>query len=169
MKKIMLLVAVLCFTSASYGFVVGKVDVKQILESVDEGAKAKTKLQDLLAKKQGELKGEEEKIRKMQEEFQKQSLVMNDKAKAAKQQEIQGKVMALQQQMEKSQQELHEKEKEMMGPLLQKLNDVIVQTSKDAGVDITFEVRSTPVVYSKQEKDLSPIVIKAYNSKYPAK
>ena len=169
MKKVLLVLVALTFSSVASAFLVGKVDVKKVLENVAEGAKVKKQLQAILTKKQGQLKSEEEKIRKMQTDFQKQSLVMNDKAKMKKQRDIQGKMMELQQKTVSFQKELHNKEKTMMGPLLKKLNEVIVATSKKEGVDFTVEVRSTPIVYAKKEKDLTPIVIKAYNKKHPGK
>jgi len=171
MKNLVLVVLtmMLVVPAANAAFVVGKVDVKQILESIQEGKAIKDKLQGMLTSKQKILKDEEAKIRKAQEDFEKQSVVMNDKAKDKKEREIQEMMYELQKKSVDAQKELQGSEQQLMKPILEKLNELIIAVSKKAEVDLTVEVRSTPIVYAKTEKDLTEDVIKEYNKKYPQK
>jgi len=116
--------------------------------------------------KQKVLKKEEGKIKKMQADFQKQSLVMNKKAKEKKQRQIQESIMKIQQKATQFQNEMRAEEEKYKKPILEKIRKVIEQVSKKAGVDMTFEVSIAPVIYAKDSKDITNAVIKLYNKKH---
>ena len=50
--------------------------------------------------------------------------------------------------------------------ILNKLRGIITDVSKKAGVDMTFESSTAPIVYAKNEKDLTDEVIKEYDKKF---
>ena len=102
----------------------------------------------------------------MQEDFQKQGVVMNDKAKAKKEQEIQEKIILLQQKSMSYQKEIQEMENKMKKPILDRVKSIIDDVSKSASVDMTYESSTAPIVYAKDEKDLTDDVIKAYDKKF---
>ena len=76
--------------------------------SVKEGKKVRDQLKDEFEKKRKILDSEQEKIKKLQQNFSKQSLVMNDKAKLEKEKEIQQKIIELQQKSLGYQKEIQE-------------------------------------------------------------
>src|SRR4051812_47213280 len=78
---------------ASEEMKIGTVDLQKALQSVDAGKKAKAQLEKDFNTKKKELQNEEASLRKMTEEFKKQSLVMNDEARNKKQGEIQERIM----------------------------------------------------------------------------
>ncbi|WP_127718039.1 OmpH family outer membrane protein [Halobacteriovorax sp. HLS] len=166
MKKILVLVAAMILSSQAFAIVVGKVDVQKVIVSVNEGKKIKDQLKGTFDEKQKILKKEEDKIRKMQEAFKKQSLVMNEKAKQQKQMEIQESIVKLQQKTAGYQREIQELEQKFKKPLFEKIKVVISDISKKAGVDFTIESATAPIIYAKTEKDLTDEVIKAFNSKH---
>ena len=110
---------------------------------------------------------EQQKIKKMQEDFQKQSLVMSDSAKVEKEKQLQEAVMKLQQKSLGFQKEIQEMENKMKGPIIDSVREVVTTISKKSKVDVTFEASTAPVVYAKNEKDLTDDVIKAYDKKFP--
>lgn len=170
MKAMML--SVVMFLSASAGWaqvVVGKVDIQKILVTVSEGQAVREKLKKIFDKKNEELQKEEEKIRKSQEGYQKQSLVMNQAAKQQKEQEIGTMIRDLQTKSRSYNEELQEMEQKEKMPILEKLKVVIEEISKKENVDFTIEVSTAPVVYAKSEKDLTEQVVEAYNKKHPKK
>jgi Skp family chaperone for outer membrane proteins len=75
---------------------IGTVDMQKALQSVEDGKKAKAELEKSFNAKKKELQTEEASIKKMGEEFRKQSLVMNEEARAKKQGEIQERIMKFQ-------------------------------------------------------------------------
>lgn len=166
MKKILVLVAAMIMSAQTFAIVVGKVDVQKVIVSVNEGKKIKSKLKKKFDEKQKILKKEENKIRKMQEDFKKQSLVMNDKAKGQKQKAIQESIIKLQQKTAGYQREIQELEQKFKKPLFEKIKTIITSVSKKAGVDITIESATAPIIYAKSEKDLTSDVIAAFNKKH---
>ena len=167
MKKLLIALCFVGITLSAQGkTVIGKVNIQKVLLEVNEAKRIKTKLEKMAKKKQGLLKKEESKIKKMQEDFQKQSLVMNDKAKAKKEREIQKAIMQIQQQAAGFQQDMRKEEEKYKKPILEKIRKVIEAVSKKAGVDMTFEVSIAPVIYAKSSKDLTKAVIKTYNKKH---
>jgi len=166
MKKILVLLAAMIMSAQTFAIVVGKVDVQKVIVSVNEGKKIKSKLKKKFDEKQKILKKEENKIRKMQEDFKKQSLVMNAKAKGQKQKAIQESIIKLQQKTASYQREIQELEQKFKKPLFEKIKTIITSVSKKAGVDITIESATAPIIYAKSEKDLTNEVIAAFNKKH---
>src|SRR3954471_21754695 len=78
------------------GVKIATVDMQRALQTVDAGKKAKAQLEKEFNKKKQELQTEEAAIRKMGEEFKKQSLALSEDARAKKQQELQERVMKFQ-------------------------------------------------------------------------
>lgn len=172
MKKVLVTLAALFslifpMTMTYAKIVVGKVDIQKVLVTVQEGADVRNKLKDVFDKKQNELKQEENGIRKMQEEYQKQSLVMNAEAKANKEKDIQEKIMGIQQKSVTYQKEIQEMEDKFKKPILNRLQVIVNEVSEKAEVDVTFESSSAPVLYAKDSKDITQDVVKAYDTKYP--
>lgn len=172
MRKVYSLIAAMCFCAlftfkAQAAVIVGKVDVQKVLVSVKQGQKVRDQLKRTFDERQKTLKAEEEKIRKMQEEFKKKGLVMNGSAKRKKEDEINQKIMALQQKSVEYQKEIQEMENKYKRPILERIKDIVEDVSKSAGVDITFEASTAPIIYAKDDKDLTNSVISAYNKKFP--
>lgn len=166
MKYLVSLLVMSFMSFQAFSFVVGKVDVQNVLVSVKEGKKVRDQLKDEFEKKRKILDSEQEKIKKLQQNFSKQSLVMNDKAKLEKEKEIQQKIIELQQKSLGYQKEIQEMEGKMKAPILERIKGIVDSVSKKAGVDVTFEMSTAPVIYAKSEKDLTSEVIKEYDKKY---
>lgn len=166
MKYVISLLMMLSVSTPSFALLVGKVDIQNVLVSVKEGKKVRDQLKDEFEKKRKILDSEQEKIKKLQQDFSKQSLVMNDKAKVEKEKEIQQKIIELQQKSLGFQKEIQEMEGKMKAPILERIKAIVDQVSKKAGVDVTFEMSTAPVIYAKSEKDLTSVVISEYDKKY---
>lgn len=166
MKSIIALLLAMTFVVPAHALTLGKVDIQKVLLTVKQGQKVRDDLKKEFDKKQAELQKEESAIRKMQEDFEKQGVVMNDKAKAKKEQEIQAKIIQLQQKSMGYQKEIQEMENKLKKPILDRVKEIIDTVSKDAGVDLTYEASTAPIVYAKSEKDLTDDVIKAYDKKF---
>lgn len=160
------LLATILAVPAANALVLGKVDIQKVLLNVKQGKKVRDELKQEFDKKQGSLQKEEAAIRKMQESFQKQGVVMNEKAKAKKEQEIQEKIILLQQKSMSYQKEIQEMENKLKKPILDRVKEIIDNVSKSASVDMTYESSTAPIVYAKDEKDLTDEVIKAYDKKF---
>ena len=136
---------------------------------VSKGKNVRKKLTSAFEKKQAELKKEEDKIRKKQESFKKQSLVLNDSAKAKKQQEMQAEIYKLQQKTVAYQREIQSMEQKFKRPILEKVKAIVDSISKKDGIDMTIEASAPFVLYLKKSTDITDKVIKAYDKKHPSK
>ena len=91
-------------------------------------------------------------IKKMDQDFQKQRAALNQKAQAKKQQDIQKAMMSYQQLRNKYQDELQKREQKAKKPIIDKVRVVIESVSAKAGVDMTFEANTAPIMYAKSKK-----------------
>jgi len=167
MKTLTLLVLSLFTLSSMASLPVGKVDVQRVIFSVKQGKNAHAKMKKNFESKKKLLEKEGQKVKKLQENFQKQSLVMNDKVKSQKQREIQEKVIAIQKKTMGYQKEMQQLEAKLNKPILERVSSIVEQVSKKEGVELTFEAKTAPVLYAKKVVDLTDKVIKAYNAKHP--
>lgn len=145
---------------------VGIVNIQKVITNIKEGKSVMKTLEKSFKSKQKELKSEEAKIKKMQASFKKQDMVLSDKAKAKKQQEVRGMIAALQQKTMKYQKDIQNQEAQLKKPILEKLKPIIDEVSKAEKVELTFEITSSPVVYAADKVDITDKVIKAYDKKY---
>ncbi|MDA8793499.1 OmpH family outer membrane protein [Bacteriovoracaceae bacterium] len=170
-KTFLIFSVLFLFTTASSfaEYKVGIINVKRIMKQLEEGKSVSTKLRASFKSKEKVLKDEEAKIKKLQQDFQKQDLVLSGKAKAKKQQDIQKAIMAYQKKTVDYQKQMQKEEAELKKPILDKLSKIVDQISKKQGVEMTFEASTSPVVYVKTRVDLDKEVISEYNKKHPIK
>lgn len=168
MKSLIAVVASLLITSSAFAkVVVGKVDVQKVLITVNQGQAVRDQLKKSFDEKQKVLKDEEDKIRKMQDDYQKKASVLNDKEKGKKEREIQEKIVAIQQKTAGYQKDIQDMEQKLKTPILEKVKAIVDEVAKSADVDLVYEAATAPILYAKEEKDLTDDVIKSYNKKFP--
>jgi outer membrane protein len=168
MKILIAVISSLLITSSAFAKVaVGKVDVQKVLVSVNQGLAVRDQLKKAFDEKQKVLKDEEEKIRKLQDDYQKKASVLNDKEKGKKEREIQEKIVAIQQKTAGFQKDIQEMEQKLKTPILEKVKAVVDEVSKSAEVDLVYEAATAPILFAKEEKDLTDDVVKLYNKKFP--
>ncbi|MCM2322272.1 MAG: OmpH family outer membrane protein [Oligoflexia bacterium] len=148
---------------ASDGVKFGVVDMQRAIQSVEAGKKAKAQLEKEFNAKKKSLQDEEAAIKKLGEEFKKQSLVMNDEARAKKQAELQERVMKFQELQARSQMELQQKEGELLQPIVNRLRGVIGELAKQRGYSLVLEKNENMVLFSQDKDDLTKDAIDAYN------
>ncbi|MCM2277841.1 MAG: OmpH family outer membrane protein [Oligoflexia bacterium] len=141
----------------------GVVDMQQAIQGVEAGKKAKAQLEKEFNAKKKTLQDEEGAIKKLGEEFKKQSLVMNDEARAKKQGELQERVMKFQEMQARSQMELQQKEGELLQPIVVRLRGLIGEMAKQRGYSVVLEKNENMVLFSQEKDDFTKDVIEAYN------
>ena len=142
---------------------IGVVDMQKALQTVDAGKKARAQLEKDFNAKKAQLQTEEGAIRKMVEEFKKQSLVMSDEARAKKQAELQERGMKFEEMKQRSTVELQQKEHELIKPIAEKLKTVISQMAKQKGYSFVLEKNESTVLFSPDKDDMTTDVITSFN------
>jgi len=162
MNKLSVFLLTAILSVGTFGASIAKVDVQKVLLSVDEGKAVRSTLKKKFESKQKIIKAEEEKIRKMQTDYQKQSELLSPKAKLKKERVIQAKIMELQQKTMGFQKDIQDQENKLKKPILEKVRTVIEKISKESNYDMVFEVSTSPI-YVKEVSDITDKVVKAYN------
>lgn len=141
------------------------VDLQKALQSVDAGRSAKATLEKEFNEKKKNLQTEEEAIKKMTEDFKKQSLVLSDEAKARKQNEIQERMMKYRELFGRSQMDIQNRERQLTEPIINKLRGIVEELGSKQSYTIILEKNENNVLFSLPKDDLTEDVIKAYNKK----
>jgi outer membrane protein len=142
---------------------VAVVDVQKALLQIEAGKKARATLEKEVNSKKAEFQKEQAAIAKMNEDFQKQSLVMNEEARAKKQSELQNRMMKFQQQAQQSQDELQTKERALTQPIITKLRSIISDLAKKKNYSVVLEKSENFVLYSEEKDDLTAEVIALFD------
>lgn len=142
---------------------IGVVDMQKAIQTVDTGKKAKAQLEKQITDKKKDIQTEEAAIKKMTEDFKKQSLVMNDQAKAKKQAEIQERIMKYQELAGRTQQELQQREQELTEPIVSKLRAIIKDMAASKGYTVILERNDNTVLYFQDKDDLTSDVVSTFN------
>lgn len=143
---------------------IGFVDVQKAINECQAGVEAKKaiikdveKLQHLNDEKQKELQT-------MKEYLDKQSLMLNSEARAAKEKDFQNKLKDFQRWQEDNQNEMNQKRLEAEKSVGMGLQKVIQKIAADEGYTFVLVKNDTLVLYASKSVDLTDRVIKAFDA-----
>jgi outer membrane protein len=139
------------------------VDLQRALEETNDGKAAKNKLKADFDQKQKELDAKQEELKKMKEDFDKKSALMKEDAKQKMQQDMQARLMQLQETYARLQGDLQKKEAEATRGILAKLSGVVQKIAEREKFVMVLE-RNSSVVYGQPSLDITNEVIRTYNS-----
>jgi len=139
------------------------VDLQRALEETNDGKAAKNRLKSDFDQKQKELDAKQEELKKMKDDFDKKSSLMKDDAKQKLQQDMQQRLMQLQETYARLQGDLQKKEAEATRGILAKLSGVVQKIAEREHFVLVLE-RSAAVVYGQPSLDITNEVIRTYNS-----
>ncbi len=169
LKKISSIVITLALSMVSFAaqaMKVGTVDLQKALQESKKGKSAKASIEKEFDIKKKKIDAEHASIQKLSEEFQKKSLVMSEKARSEKGMEIQQKMGAWQELVQKSQTEFQERQLELTRPILEGLRSTTAELAKKKSLDMVYEVNSG-LLFAAEASDMTSDLIKAYDEKNP--
>lgn len=144
------------------------IELERLVNDVEDGQTAKTKLQKEFKEKQDFLDKKQAELKKLQESLQNQSAVMKEEARQAKGMEFQQKVAEAQQMYGSMQQDMVKRQQEVMGDILKKAEPIIKDIAQKESYDLVLNKTEAVVVYAKSDLNITDLVIKRYNASYPA-
>lgn len=139
------------------------VDLQRALEETNDGKAAKAKLKADFDQKQKELDAKQDELKKMKDDFDKKSSLMKEDAKQKMQQDMQQRLMQLQETYARLQGDLQKREADATRGILAKLSAVVQKIAERENFAMVLE-RSSSVVYGKPALDITNEVIRNYNS-----
>lgn len=167
-RSILLAAAVLAWAGASQAqeaVKIGVVDIDQAVNATDQGKKARDELTKKRKAAEAELKPLMEKGRALADEIQSKRFVLSEEALYQKQldlAEIQNDARARMSELEGQYKVDYER---LVGPLRQKLIEIITEIGKSEGFTIIMERNSPGLLYAREALDVTDMVIQRFNKK----
>jgi len=152
-------------TAKEYKF--GVVDIQEVIDSVEEGKKARAQMESTMINRRKELEKKQREYKKLEESFGKQRLVLSPSALAEKQRELEEKKIELQKYYLQAQSEMQKKELSLTGDLLKKIRSVVSKIGQEGGYEVIWE--KGDVWYYKDTFEVTSSVIEQYNRLYKKK
>ena len=145
---------------------IGGVNFQQALNEVEQGKRAKASLKSEFDAKQKKLALQQDDLKRLQDEAQKQGAVLSKDAMAAKQKEFYDKLTELQKNMETYRGELVAKEAKMTNQILQNLKTITAEVGQKEGYTMIVETSQDAVLYAKTKDDLTQRLVGMYNQRF---
>lgn len=149
--------------SAQTGIAV--VDVNKVVSECKAGQRAQTDIRQRFERVNAEITKLGEELQAMQQDFQKQVSMMNDSAKAKRQQEIEEKFQAFNQRRMQAQQEIADAERTALSPIVENLKNILDGIGQRNKYAIILDLRNVP--YYAPKIDITKEVITAYDRAHP--
>lgn len=153
------------FAADAATFKAGVVDLPRVVQSVGDGARAKSELEEELKKKQKVFEDKQKKAKSLQESLS----VLKPEVRAAKEAELQREGAELQQMYMQMQQEMVRLEQEKMAVILNKVSGLVNTMGKEGDYSLILnrgDQSSTNVLYAKPGSDLTDELIRRYDAAY---
>ncbi|MGH7478024.1 MAG: OmpH family outer membrane protein [Candidatus Methylomirabilales bacterium] len=142
---------------------IGLVDLQKVLVESKKGREPLTKLKADMDAKNRDLDVQEQKIRQMVADLEKQQGVLSEAARKDKEKAIQKAKVDLNRIAEDLNREFGERERDVRQRLVREVTTVVQDYGKKNGYVLIIEVRAAGVMYSSEGADISKEIIAAYD------
>lgn len=156
------LVGLLVAAPASAQVKIGVVDLQRALQSVNDGKKAKGKLEKEVHKRQKDFDRMQDDLKKLKDELEQKIAVMTEDVKRQKLQDYQRRLMEVQDYYLNNQRELAEMEQNLTRPIFERFHRILQEIG--AKENFTLIVDRQAVVFSDAGTDLTERLIQEYNA-----
>lgn len=162
------LVVVLLALSASIGAAqerirIGFVDIQRVIAESQAGKRAKDRFQAQIKKAEADVQRERQDLERMRADLDKKGPLLKDEERRNLEGDFQKRSVILQRTMGDYQQDLRQKESEMMADILKELEGVVNDLGKAENFTVILE--RSQILYSDQGTDITNKVIESYNSR----
>lgn len=141
---------------------IGYVDLQKAIQETSTGKKAKKELEKEFNAKKADLQKKEADLKKMNDDLEKKSAALSDEARNKKQQELQQEMLKFQREVGESQLNIQKKERQLTGPILEKLQAAMEKVAKAGGYSMVLEKSEQSVLWANKDLDLTDAVVKEY-------
>jgi outer membrane protein len=142
---------------------VGIVDIQKAINDCQAGKEAKKAIIKEAEKFQGLVQQRQKDLQTLKETLEKQSPMLTQDARQAKEKELQGKMRDFQRWGEDSQNEINQKRIEMEKTISVSLQKLIQKLGADEGFSLIMEKNEQIVLYASKALDITDRVIKAHD------
>ncbi|MGF7139136.1 OmpH/Skp family outer membrane protein [Roseimarinus sediminis] len=165
MKKVFVLIMLLVAGTASMLHAqtpkFGHIDMQQLIQVMPERQTALETLEKEATELESMLGTMQEEFQTMIQDYTQKSETMSDLVRQAKEEDIQMKQQRIETFRAQADQQLQQKQQELMVPIFEKADVAISEVAKENGLIYVFDISSRVVLYkSNQSVDVLPLVKK---------
>ena len=147
---------------------VGVINSQRLLNDTNAGKRAKDNLAAFSKNRQALMEVDERELRRMEEDFVKQSSVLSPAAKRDREEQFRRRMQEYQQKATDLNREVQEKQKEVLEGFRDKIETVVAKVAKRLGLQIVVDKgKGGPTIYHEEGLDISGQVIEEFNREYP--
>jgi outer membrane protein len=139
----------------------GHIDIQQLIQVMPERAKAVTELEKTAKEMEDMLANMQTELQTMFQQYTAKRDSLSDIVRQAKEEDIQAKQQRIETFRNQADQQLQQKQQDLMKPIIEKADKAISDVAKEQGLIYVFDVSTRVVLYkSNQSVDILPLVKK---------
>lgn len=148
---------------------IGYVDLQRALLEVEDGRRAKAKLQSVLDQQKKTFDREQANLIKEKEDLDKQFSAMSQEKRVQRQNDLGKKAFDLTQRWEKEKAEVEKKQRDEVQAIFDKMNPIIASIAQREGMTFVFEKTDAGILYAPAYLDITNELVRQYNDQNRAK
>jgi len=149
--------------SAQERIKIGFIDIQRVVSESQAGKQAKERFQAQVKKAEADVVKERQDLEKLRADMEKKGPLLKDEERRNLESYYQRRSVNLQRAMSDYQQELQQKNNEMMSDILKQLEQIVTEVGK--ADKFTLILERSQILYSDQGIDITNKVIESYNSR----
>ena len=142
---------------------IGFIDIQRVIAESQAGKRAKDRFQAQIKKAETDIQRERQDFERLKSDFDKRGALLKEEERRNLEADLQKRSVNLQRSMGDYQQELRQKEGELMSDILKDLESVVGDLGKAEKFTVILE--RSQILYSDQGTDVTSRVIEMYNSR----
>ena len=147
---------------------IGVINSQRLLNETSAGKRAKENLTAFSKNRQALMELEEKELRRMEEDFVKQSSVLSPAAKRDREEQFRRRMQEYQQKATELNREVQEKQKDVLEGFRDKIEMIVAKVAKRLGLQVVVDKsKGGSTIYHEDGLDISGPVIEEFNRDYP--
>lgn len=147
---------------------VAVVDFQKALNDVKEAAGVRAKLEGMYGERKTAIEKMQKSLEAKKSEYEKQSAILSDSARKAKEEELMKASVEFQQTYARAESEMQQAYYAAMQDFIEKMKKIAVAIGQERGYTVVLEATEGGVVYWSDSVDITDELIKRYNAANPA-
>lgn len=151
------------FASAQERMKIGYIDVQRVIAESQSGKRAKERFQVQVKKAEVDVQKERQDLERLKSDLDKKGPLLKEEERRSMEADLQKRSVILQRTMNDYQQDLRQKESEIMSEILKEVEQIVNEVGKAEKFTLIFE--RSQIIYSDQGIDITSKVIETYNTR----
>ena len=168
MRKLLTFIVVMLMVGYVFGQVkIGVINPEKVIRNTTRGKVSLQEMDNIRSAKQKRINQMQNEIKAIQKELQ--SPALGASARETKSMQLQNKQTKLRRYVEDSRREFQAKYQKEMEVLRKEIMPLITKIGKAQGFTLILDIGTSGIAYYDQTIDITDLIIKEYNIKYPPK